>query len=397
MTYDGLTDPLGESQILPYLTGLSKKNIQFTIVSFEKTKNYESRRYAIEGICNKHNIQWIPLKYTKKPPIISTIYDIYKLKSTTKQLLRNNNVDLIHCRSYITSLIGLWAKRKHKTPFIFDMRGFWADERIDGNIWNINNPIHKIIFQFFKRKEKEFLQESITNISLTFEGKKEIESWPLPSTSPIKVIPCCTDENLFNSSNTQLINKKDLGINEDDFILSYVGSIGTWYMLDEMLDFFIQLSKYKPNCKFLFITKDAPDQIISAIEKKGISKNQIIITSVNRELMPSYISLSNCSIFFIKALYSKKASSPTKMGEILNMGVPIICNKGVGDVDILMNELDSNLIIKDFTHNNYKIVSEYLIHLTWNKEKAIKASINYFSLQKGIETYYKVYNSLSSN
>ena len=35
-------------------------------------------------------------------------------------------------------------------------------------------------------------------------GKKEIESWKLKGQSPITVIPCCTDENLFRKEN---INK----------------------------------------------------------------------------------------------------------------------------------------------------------------------------------------------
>ena len=40
LSYDGITDPLGLSQILPYLFGISSnKNYRITIVSFEKTKN----------------------------------------------------------------------------------------------------------------------------------------------------------------------------------------------------------------------------------------------------------------------------------------------------------------------------------------------------------------------
>ena len=54
----------------------------------------------------------------------------------------------------------------------------------------------------------------------------------------------------------QLTLRAKLGINKEDFILLYVGSIGTWYILDEMLDFFISLSTKKLNAKFLFVTKE---------------------------------------------------------------------------------------------------------------------------------------------
>ena len=153
------------------------------------------------------------------------------------------------------------------------MRGFYADERVDGKLWNKNTfPFNKI-YNYFKKKETAFLQHADCTISLTENGKKEIESWKLPNQSPIKVIPCCTDENLFQTKNIS-DKREELGIKKDDFILSYVGSIGTWYMLDEMLDFFKVLNEKKPNAKFLFITKDDPDLVFSKAEQKGNIKRK---------------------------------------------------------------------------------------------------------------------------
>lgn len=41
LSYDGITDPLGQSQILTYLYGVSSNNnYKITIVSFEKSKSY---------------------------------------------------------------------------------------------------------------------------------------------------------------------------------------------------------------------------------------------------------------------------------------------------------------------------------------------------------------------
>ena len=69
-------------------------------------------------------------------------------------------------------------------------------------------------FVDFKKKEKEFLQHAEYTISLTENGKIEIESCKLPNQSPIKVIPCCTDENFFQTKN--ISDKRDeLGIKKD--------------------------------------------------------------------------------------------------------------------------------------------------------------------------------------
>ena len=390
-SYDGLLDSLGRSQILPYVEGLNTNSqYLFTVVSFEKTHdNIEFEKLKV--FLASKNINWIPRVYTKKPPILSTIWDIIKLKKLLNKILKTQKIDLIHCRSYITSIVALNFKLKFNIPFIFDMRGFYADERVDGKLWNKNKfPFNKI-YNYFKKKETVFLQHADYTISLTENGKREIESWKLPNQSSIKVIPCCTDENLFQIKN--ISNKKDeLGIKKDDLVLSYVGSIGTWYMLNEMLDFFKILNEKKTNAKFLFITKDDPDLVFSKAEQKGIAKDKIIIQPSPRELMPSYIAVSDFSIFFIMPVFSKKASSPTKMGEIMNLGIPIICNSGVGDVDSIIKECMPELLVKYFNNKEYnRIVDLILDEYKPNKEKIINTSYQYYSLEQGVNRYKEVY------
>ena len=244
------------------------------------------------------------MKYTKYPPVFSTLLDVYKLSKSVNKL-KNKELDLIHCRSYITTLVALGFKNKYKVPFIFDMRGFYADERVDGKLWKKNKfPFNKI-YNYFKKKEKEFLQFSDYTISLTKTGKKEIESWNLPNPSKIKVIPCCTEENLFQTKNIQNV-RAELGFNKGDFIISYVGSIGTWYMLGEMLDFFKCLKTKNPKAKFFFITKDDPQLILEKAKSKDIDVSNIKIQPSSREMMPSYIGVSNFSIFFILPVFSKR-------------------------------------------------------------------------------------------
>ena len=395
LTYDGLTDPLGQSQVLPYIIGLVKKGFDFTIISFEKPTNFQKEESVINDIVKENKVSWDPLTYTKRPPIFSTIYDIIKLKKAIKIEVEKNSVSLVHCRSYITALVGLWTKKKYGIPFIFDMRGFWADERIDGRIWDLNNFIHKKVYNYFKNKEKQFLQEAAYTISLTHAGKEEISSWGLKKQSSIQVIPCCTDENHFNISKNE--NKRsELGISSNDFVISYLGSIGTWYMLDEMLDFFKILSLKNSNSKLLFVTRDDADFIFKKCKEKGISTEAVIVKSSSRKDVPAYINSSDVSIFFIKPVYSKKASSPTKMGEIMNMGIPIVCNSGVGDVDIVMNKVMPELLVDNFNKNSYEQVADSLKEFVKNKDidKIVKTSVDYFSLEKGIESYFQVYQSV---
>lgn len=399
ISYDGMTDPLGQSQVIPYLIGLSKKGYRFTLISCEKKENLTGKN-KIQAILDANNITWEPLVYTKKPPVFSTIYDIIRIKRLALQLHKKNNFSVVHCRSYIAALIGLQLKKELHIKFIFDMRGFWANERVDGKLWNLGNPLYKTIYTFFKKKEIQFLENADYTISLTHNAKQEILSWPTLHNNPIKieVIPCCADLALFNKNtidNNKLATlKSSLNIQQNDFILLYLGSIGTWYMLDEMMEFFNVLKQKNTNARFLFVTKDEHERILHTAEKFGV-RDSIIIRPGNRDEVPYLIRLCNYSIFFILPSYSKKASSPTKQGEIMAMGIPVVCNTKVGDTDKIVMDYNSGVLIDKFSVNAYQIAIEKM-KTPFNETQIINGATDYFSLESGVEKYAAVYKAVLS-
>ena len=377
-----MTDPLGQSQVLPYIINLTKENYNFHLVSFEKPDRYTENHSLIEKICLENNIQWYPLRYNKKPPFLSTIFDFYKMIKLAKELHIKHGFSLIHCRSYISSLVGLKFNRLYGIPFLFDMRGFWADERVEGGLWNLKNPFYKLVYFYFKRKEKQFLLESSHIISLTYNGKKNILKLPSFThlESNISVIPCCTDLNLF----------KPVKRDSDSFTIGYLGSLGTWYMIKEMLVFFKKIKNKIPNSKFHFLTKDDSEIIFTYCKEIGINRKYILVGESDRKDIPFQTRNWNFSLFFIKPSYSKLFSSPTKQGELMAMGIPIICNSGVGDVDTIVKKYSSGTIVEI----DKKFNVESLLNNVFDEEEIVKGAIDYFSLDKGVKLYLTIYEKI---
>ncbi len=399
ISYDGLTDPLGQSQILPYLAGLSQFGFRFTIISCEKPNKFQANKEIIEAICKKHAIEWHPISYTKKPPIVSTLYDISRIRKRAFQLAGRKNFRIVHCRSYISSIIGYELKRKKRIKYLFDMRGLWVNEQIDGGMWNLRNPLFRMIYTYFKKREIEFFNNADYVISLTKNGADEIHSWNniINQPIPIEIIPCSVDMDLFNpnkiteSDKTELKNK--LGIKQDEKILSYIGSLGTWYMLDEMLDFYAELKKQIPNYKFLFITNNPGEAILKKARERGIAIKDIIITQASRQQMPLYISLSDYTLFFIKPTYSKKASSPVKQGEAMSMGIPVICNSGIGDTDLIVKTSQAGVVVDTLTIEGYRSAIAQ-INQIYDSKSIIAGATTWYSLVGAIDKYRKVYQKL---
>jgi glycosyltransferase involved in cell wall biosynthesis len=402
VSYDGITDPLGQSQVLPYVLELSYQGFSFTLLSCEKPDAYKKNKGTIEKILEGTNVKWVPISYTKKPPIISTLYDYWRLKRKAISLHHKKNFQLVHCRGYLVSLIGDWMKIRYKVKFLFDMRGFWADERIDGGIWDLNKVVYRKVFHFFKRKEKEFLENADHIVSLTHAGKKVMDSWDHINKSPlpITVIPCCADTTLFDRQKVKAESlqkaREKLGIKPDEIVLTYLGSIGTWYLLDEMLAFFsVYLEKF-PTAKLLFITQDTSGEIYSKAHTAGIPTDRILIVSSERASVPIYVLLGDYSIFFIKPSFSKMSSSPTKQGELMALGIPVICNSGVGDTDMIVRKYDSGLIVESFNTLNYQEVVEKIKQSSFDKNKIRNGAMDYFALEIAVSKYKNIYDSLLS-
>ena len=404
VSYDGMTDSLGQSQVLPYIRELSKKDYRYTLISFEKEARYQQHHTTIEKICVAAEIDWISIPYAGSIPIISTIWNVYRLKKEVFKLQKRRPIDLFHSRSHVPSLAAHSLFLKKNVPFLFDMRGFWADERVDGKVWDLSNPIFKKVYTFFKRKEIEFLIDAGAIISLTENGKEEILSWQHKQTTPpalrekqldISVIPCCVDTELFNPEKVTFDQQSELrtslNIQADQFVLGYVGSIGTWYMLPEMLDFFQVLEKSNPTAIFLFISNEG-DKVKKLAAQKGISEDKIRVVSCLHSQVASYISLFTASIYFIIPAYSKKASSPTKQAELMSMGIPVICNAGVGDSDLIVQKHNAGWVVDNFTEANSQLVVDAIEKSDFSEFQTISEHCkSIFALEKGAEIFKKSY------
>jgi len=387
LSYDGLTDPLGQSQILPYLIGLSSKGFRFVIVTFEKEWRFRETRMEIETICLQNDIVWLPKRYHKRPPVLSTIFDLLILWRAVGTIIKNKDISIVHCRSYLTSIVGLAVKRRWNVKFVFDMRGFWADERVEGGLWKLSNPIYKLAYKFFKKEEIKFLQEADHVVSLTFSAKEEIESWKINS-APIMVIPTCVDLDLFDPAkidkSKQDALRIELGIGLKDYVLLYLGSWGTWYLIDEMLDFFLKLKRTKPTAKFLIVTNDK-------VNLRGLPfQNDILITHAARTQVPLHISIASASICLIKPSFSKKASSATKMGEIMAMNVPIVMNKGWGDAEAIIKSSCGVLYESEQTDVETIVKDNAII-------KTREYCQNNLSVESGTISYSYIYGDLVKN
>lgn len=401
ISYDGMTDPLGQSQVLPYLCGLAREGYRFTILSFEKKVNYDREATTVKAIMQQAGITWKPLFFTSRPPVLSKIYDRWNMRRTALQLMRAHRFDMVHCRSYVASEIGLAFKNKFGSKFLFDMRGFWADEKKDSGHWDLRKPLYRRIYQHYKTLENTFLKQADGIVSLTQAAADELHRQPEYAGLKINVIPCCADLQHFDyhkvTEAERAAKAAALGITPGDKIITYLGSIGTWYLTGEMFGFARQLIERYPEFKLLVLTKDKPEAVTQEAASVGIPASKLMVTYATRKELPGYLSLSDCSIFFIRPTYSKIASSPTKHAELMGMGIPVICND-IGDTGHIIRATGTGAIIDQFSDEAYaRCIGELPSLLAIPKEQVRKSAFRYFDLEEGVRRYTALYAAILRN
>ena len=383
---------------MPYLTELSKKGFQFIILSFEKKDRFKKEKNTVKNIIDAAGIEWIPIWFTSKPPLLSKMYDWWKMKHAALKIYKQKKFDMVHCRSYVAAEVGLSFKKKFRTKFLFDMRGFWADEKVDNGQWNQNRFLYRFIYKYYKKKEKEFLSNADGIITLTQAAKNYLLAKPEYRNLSIEVIPCCADLNHFNYHEVYPDEISDLKLKlqipATAKVITYLGSVGGSYMTKEMVSFFRILIDHHPEYVMLILTKDDPKALKKEASSIGIPADKIIVTYSTRGQLPQFLALSTCGIFFIRNSFSKIASSPTKHAELMGMGIPVICND-IGDTGGIVNSTKTGIIVDDFSEMSFQ---KTICKISWmektGKENIRTCAKKIFDLETGVQKYADLYNRL---
>ena len=388
ISYDGLMEPLGQSQVLNYLKGLST-DYQMFVISYEKKEDYLDlkKKKLLKEIVSEKNINWIALRYHSNYRVLSTIYDVLLGFIVSFFLITFNRIQLIHIRSTIPGLIAQLLNIFLNFKLIFDMRGFWSDEKADRGGWSREGMLYK----FFNSLETKLIQNSDSVITLTDNAIELILSKnPLFKREKFVKITTCSDLDVFKKREEIIENKKF-------FTLGHVGSVDTAYDIEPILNLYKRLSTKYDFFKLLFLNKGSHNYINHQLERLNISREGIEVIDVDFNQIPEYFKKIDFGCFYAKPNLSIKASMPTKLGEFLASGIPVLCNPLNEDITQLITKNNIG-IISDFDSSlNLESIQKNLLDLSNSKDirdKCRRVAESNFSLETGIKEYKLIYHSL---
>ena len=399
ITYDGLLDPLGASQILPYLKGIAAVQRGMVVLSFEKAERAARDGEAMAAVLAAHGIQWKPLRFTTGMGVSGKVWDLAKMYFWGARLGRKNDIHVVHTRGHPAAQIGLFIKWLVGAKLIFDFRGLWVDERVDKGGWDLSSWFHRMQYHHFKRTERKLLSNADQVVVLTQVVVNEVIKLGATPPSKIMVIPCCADFDHFPLATVQrrAQARDSAGIPNDARVLGYLGSVGRMYMLDRFFRLFELAAVQSKDVRALLITQDvAALKRVMESELPSALHARVHIKPATRNEVPNLIPAMDLLVSFIQPSYARMAASPTKLAECFAEGIPAICNAGVGDVAEQIEKLGAGVIVDPASDEELLAVMDRLDEIcAMGGVRLRDAARESLGLEVAMGRYQSVYSKLN--
>jgi glycosyltransferase involved in cell wall biosynthesis len=381
VTYDGALDPLGASQVLPYLLGLCRRGIEISLISFEKPERWavEDIRKALQDRLEAAGVLWRPLRYHRRPRLPATLWDIRQGTAAIAETVRSRAADIVHCRSDVAMFMARRAELPERVRLVYDVRGLFADERAESGSWRAGSLLDRAV----RRVEGGNLAAAHGLVVLT-EAAKEALAERRRSLPEYRVIPTCADLDAF---------RPRAAGTDPQYGLVYVGSLGSWYLTSEMVAFARTAGPFVPG-RALFLTPN-----VTEARQAGVTDDWAEVRTVRHDAVPSWLRLARASFFFYAATPARRGTSPTKLGEALASGLPVVANHGIGDLDRFLEQEGVGTFVDDFTVDAYRAAARRLAGLVADPSTALRCrrvAEQRFALEDGIRAYAELYQRIAA-
>lgn len=389
LTRNGLLEPLGQSQVLAYLRGLSR-DYRITLITYEKDEDRADavRMDAMRAECERLGIRWLPLRFRPGPKVIAPALSMLQMVWLLRHEVRGQGARLIHARSYIPAAVAMIVSRMTGVPFIFDMRAMWPEELITAGRLRRGSLLHRAIVA----AERACLRRAGAVVSLTHAAVDHLNrvSPADMAGQRVAVIPTCADLGRFVPADQRPAHR-------------VIGCLGTvlsgWFRLDWLASFLSFAAERDPHAAFELTTRDNPARVRAALDPDGRLGERLRIAPSAPEDVQRVLQGQTASVmFYAGGQVSELGRSPTRMAEILGCGLPVVANDGVGDVARIIRDYRVGVLAQGPDRQAMATAWSELLALLNDPDLASrcrKAAEEVFSLEAGTASYARLYHELT--
>ena len=210
-----------------------------------------------------------------------------------------------------------WAlARVKRVPFVMEVSDLWPD-----SIIAVGAMKSSAILRWLEKIELFIYRQAAQVAVLTPAFKENLVQRGIGEYK-IAIVMNGVDLSRFQPRPRDSVLASRWGISSNDFVLSYIGTLGMAHGLGNVLECARLIER--PNIKFMFVGPGAErENLVREALKLGL-KNVIFVPSQPKDEMPGFWSLSDVALVHLKDAPLFKTVIPSKIFEAMGMGLPII-------------------------------------------------------------------------
>lgn len=339
LVYWGATEPIGRAGTVPTVCRLASEHDEdVTLVTFDKPADVADRaKYdEVAETLASRSVRWTDLGYTKRPPGVSSFYDIARGFAACARIIRRRRIEVVHARTFVGAFIGALLKDALGVPLVVHPDGFWPEERVDDRIWREGSAQ----LELARRMHWHVYRAADEIIVLSRHAQGVVGADPVVAArrTPITVVQTSVDVSRFAPR-----VERDLS---GGMRLLYLGSMGPRYLPQSIFDVFRIALDRDPRTQIRIVTKTPRANLRTWASTAGVSLDRIqIVEATNREI-PAHLAWADAGVFLLEQGRSNFATSSTKVGEYLAAGLPVLISRGAGDQDDVVEETNTGVVVE---------------------------------------------------
>ena len=361
LSMDPIASTVGYSQVLAYVERLALLGVSVDLVTFEESVDTDLQERLTDV-----GVVWRPLRFGRHGAVGG-------LTRVVRAARAIRAAELVHARSDLAAAAVMLARVER---WVWDVRSLWIDQKVATGVVRPGSPKEGVM-RFIERRSA---QRSSAVVTLTRSAIDQLDKRYDGVVSPkATVITTCVDLNRFAVSPFPPMPLRVL----------ISGTLNRYYDVSSMLDLVAELRRRRP-VEFVVASPFATDW---EFELAGVDATRISVTPGDMaDLVAScHLGLSVCRD---DAGVSLKAAMPTKIGEFLACGRPVVVNPGLCDAAELLETSQCGVVygssLRDRTAEAADLIEARLADAR-TPSRCRGLAEDHFDLQRGVEQLVATY------
>jgi glycosyltransferase involved in cell wall biosynthesis len=280
-------------------------------------------------------------------PHLIEVADFFRLKVSTESfpevtsqlvgIVDGHDIDVIHAEAlYCARVAAVVKAARPALQFSIDWHGIVPEESRMGGA-------HASRVAMVEQDERMLLSASDLNVFVSEAmGTHYRRKYGAISNAQV-VVPCCVSERRFVQSDEP---KSCTPFSAESLVFGYAGTMADWQCGAEMIDLFAALYREDSRCRFLLLVpkadqQKATDYCIAA----GLPTAAMMMLEVSHDEVPLRLRDCDVGVLIRRPDPVNFVSSPTKFGEYLAAGLPVLMTDAIGDYSRFASERNVGLVL----------------------------------------------------